>query len=129
MLFVIFPLLLLMFYLWSLIFVSLITMCLDVLLLGFILPRTLCASWTWLTVSFPMFGKFLAIISSNIFSGPFCTPYGTPIMQMLVCLMFQISLRLSSLLFIHFFYILFCGNDFYHSALKVIYYSASLFCC
>ena len=92
-----------MFYLWSLIFVSLIAMCLDVLLPGFILPGILCASWTWLTVSFPMFGKFLAIISSNIFSGPFSTPYGTPIMQMLVCLMFQISLRLSSLLFIHFF--------------------------
>ena len=103
MLFVIFPLLLLMFYLWSLIFIRLITMCLDVLLPGFILPGILCASWTWLTVSFPMFGKFLAIISSNIFSGPFSTPYGTPIMQMLVCLMFQISLRLSSLLFIHFF--------------------------
>ena len=28
------------------------------------------ASWTWLTVSFPMWGKFPAIISSNIFSGP-----------------------------------------------------------
>ena len=103
MLFDIFPLLLLMFYLWSLIFVSLIAMCLDVLLPGFILPGILCASWTWLTISFPMFGKLLAIISSNIFSGPFSTPYGSPIMQMLVCLMFQISLRLSSLLFIHFF--------------------------
>ena len=31
----------------------------------------LCASWTWLTISFPTFGTFLAIISSNIFSGPF----------------------------------------------------------
>ena len=103
MLFVIFPLLLLIFYLWSLIFVSLIIVCLGVLLLGFILPGTLCASWTWLTISFPMFGKFLAIISSNIFSGPFSTPSGTPIMRMLVCLMlFQISLRLSSFLFFHF---------------------------
>ena len=54
-----------------LIFVSLITVCLSVFLLGFILPGTLCASWTWLTISFPMFGKFSGIISSNIFSGPF----------------------------------------------------------
>ena len=37
----------------SLIFVNLITMCLGVFLLGFILPGTLCASWTWLTISFP----------------------------------------------------------------------------
>ena len=43
----------------SLIFVSVITMCLGVFLLGFVLPGTLCTSWTWLTISFPMFRKFL----------------------------------------------------------------------
>ena len=48
----------------SLIFVSLITMCLDVILLGFVLPGTLCTSWTWLTISFPRLGKF-----SNSFWG------------------------------------------------------------
>ena len=69
-LFAIFPLLLLIFYL-SLIFVNLVTMCLSVFLLGFILPRTLCAFWTWLVIFFPMLQKFSAIISSNIFSGPF----------------------------------------------------------
>ena len=69
MLFVIFPLLLLIFYL-SLFSVSLIAMCLGVFLLGFILSGALCTSWTWMTSSFPMFGKFSAIISSNIFSGP-----------------------------------------------------------
>ena len=53
----------------SLIFVSLITVCLN--LLGFVLPGTLCASWTWLTISFPMLRMFSAIISSNIFSDPF----------------------------------------------------------
>ena len=86
MLFVIFPLLLLIFYL-SLIFASLITVCLSVFLLGFCWPETLCASWTWLTIFFPMLGKFSAIISSNIFSGPFSlsSPSGTPVMQMLVC--------------------------------------------
>ena len=51
----------------SLMFVSLITMCLGVFLLRFILPGTLCGSWTWLTLSFPMLKKFSAIMSSNIF--------------------------------------------------------------
>ena len=69
MLFVAFPLLLLIFSL-SLIFVNLINMCLGMFLLGFILYETLCTSWTWVTVSFPMIGKFSAIVSSNIFSGP-----------------------------------------------------------
>ena len=62
---VIFPLLLSIFCL-SLIFVHLIAMCLSVFLLGFILPGILCASWTWLIISFLMLGKFSAIISSNI---------------------------------------------------------------
>ena len=31
----------------------------------------LCVSWTWLTIFSPMFGKFSAIISTNIFSGPY----------------------------------------------------------
>ena len=54
-----------------LVFVSLISMCLGVFLLGFILYGILCASWTWLTVSFSMLGKFSTIISSKIFSYPF----------------------------------------------------------
>ena len=89
----------------SLIFASFITMCLGVFLLGFILPGTLCAFWTWLTISFPMLGKCSAIIPSNIFSGSFSLyfPSRAPIMQMLVCLLLsERSLRLSSFLFIHF---------------------------
>ena len=43
-------------------------MCLGVFLLGFILYGILCASWTWLTISFSMLGKFSTIISSKIFS-------------------------------------------------------------
>ena len=35
--------------------------------LGFILPGTLCASWTWLTIYFPMLRKFSAVIS-QVFS-------------------------------------------------------------
>ena len=55
----------------SLMFVILISMCLGVFLLGFILFGTFCASWSWLTISFPILEKFSAIISSNIFLGPF----------------------------------------------------------
>ena len=39
-----------------LISVSLINMCLNVFLLGFTLYGTLCASWTSLTIAFPMWG-------------------------------------------------------------------------
>ena len=52
-----------------LIFVSLITMCLSMFLLGFILLGTLCASWTWLAISFPPVREVLSIIYSKIFSG------------------------------------------------------------
>ena len=40
-----------------LVFVHLISMCLGLFLLGFILYGTLCASWTWLTVSFSTLGE------------------------------------------------------------------------
>ena len=84
-------------------FVHLITLSFSIFLLGFILPGTLCAFWTWVTVSLLMSGKFSAIISSTVFSGPFSSPYETPIMQMLVHLILsQRSLRLSSFLFIHY---------------------------
>ena len=70
MLFVIFPLLLLIFYL-RISFLSVwllygsVCSSLGLSCLG------LSASQTYLTISFPMFGKFSAIIPSNIFSGPF----------------------------------------------------------
>ena len=51
----------------SLIFVSLVTVCLGVFLLGFILPGTLC----FLDLDYFLSGKFSAIISSDILSGPF----------------------------------------------------------
>ena len=77
---------------------SLISMCLGVFLLRFILYGTLCASWTWLTISFSMLGKFSTIISSKFFSYPFffSSSSGTPIIWMLVHLILsQRSLRLS----------------------------------
>ena len=78
-------------------------------LLGFNLYGTLCASWTWLTISFLILGKFSTIISSNIFSVPFFfSSSGTPIIQMFVhSMLSQRSLRLSSVLFLLFS--LFCS--------------------
>ena len=100
---------------------------LGVFLLEFILYVTLCASWTWLTISFSMLGKFSTIISSKIFSYPFffSSSSGTPITQMLMRLILsQTSLRLSSVLFILF--TLFCsGNYFQHFIFQLI---DSLFC-
>ena len=45
-----------------LIFVNLINMCLVMFHLGFILFGTLWVSWTWVTISFPILGKFSTII-------------------------------------------------------------------
>ena len=69
-----------------LVFVSLISMCLGVFLLSFILYGTLCASWTWLTISFSMLGKFSTIICLKFFSYPlfFFSSSGIPIIWMLV---------------------------------------------
>ena len=108
----------------SLIFVSLITLCFDVFLLGFILPGTLCASWIWLIISFPMLGNFSALISSNIFSGPFSLSYPsvTLIMRMRVCLLlFQRPLKLSSFIFILFSY------SFFRQLISNILSSSSFF--
>ena len=44
------------------------TVCLDVVLFVLIMVAILWAFWTWISVSFPRLGKFLAVMSSNIFS-------------------------------------------------------------
>ena len=98
-----------------LVFVSLINMCLGMFLLGFILYGTLCDFWTWLSVSFFILGKFSTIISSKIFSYPFffSSSSGTPIIRKLVHLILsQRSLRLSSVLVILFFVLLF--RSYFH---------------
>ena len=80
-------------------------MCLDVFLLEFILYWTLCASWTWLTISFPMLGRFSTILSLKNCAVPFffSSSSGTSITQMLVCLILsQKCLKLSSIIFILF---------------------------
>ena len=52
-----------------LVFVSLISMCLGMFLLGFILYGTLCVSWTWLTISFS--GEIFNYNLFKIFLTPF----------------------------------------------------------
>ena len=66
-LFVVFPLLLLIFVfcVWSL--YSLINMCLGVFCLGFILFGTLWVSWTWVIISSPFQGSF-QLLSPPVFS-------------------------------------------------------------
>ena len=108
-----------------LVFGSLIIMCLGVFLLGFILYGTLCASWTWLTISFSRLGKFSTIISSKVFLYLFffSSSSGTSIFQMLMYLILsQRSLRLSSVLFILF--TLFCSSEVFSTILS----SSSLIC-
>ena len=90
-------------------FISLITMCLGVFHLGFILFGTLWVSWTCVTVSFPILGKFSAIISLSTFSWAFflSSSSGTRMIQMLGHFtLSQRSLRLSSFLFILFSFLL-----------------------
>ena len=70
----------------SLIFVSLISVCLGVFLLGFNLPGTLCALWTWVAISFPIsevfdYNLFRYFLGSSL---SLSSPSGTPVMRMLV---------------------------------------------
>ena len=107
-----------------LVFVSLISMCLGMFLLGFILYDSL-----WLL---DLIDSFLfhvgEIFNYNLFKN-FLIPFlfysssGTPIIQLLVHLiLFQRSLRLSSVLFILF--ILFCSSE----VIPTILSSSSLIC-
>ena len=111
------------FYL-SLIFVCLITTCLSMFLLGIMLYGTLFASLS--ECSFPMLGKFSAITSSNIFSGPLplplwdlCNSNGGALM------LSERSLKLSS--FHPFFFILLHGSVFHQSVFQFTIHSSASF--
>ena len=108
-------------------FVNLITMCLGVFYLGFILFEILWVSWTWVAISFTTLGKFSTIISSSIFSWSFfLSSSRTNMIQMLGRLtLFQRSLRLSSFLLILFFFFPLCFIYFYHS---IFYLTYPIFC-
>ena len=119
-LFIVFPLLLLIFVL-----------CVWSLLIWLISPWVypffgLCVSWTCVIISFLILGKFSTIISS-IFSWSFflSSSSRTPMIQMLGLLtLSQRSLKLFSFLSIHFFFSL-CFIDFYHS---IFYLTYPIFC-
>ena len=98
-----------------LIFVNLINMCLWMFRLGFILFGTLWVSWIWVAISFPILGKFSAIISSSNFSWPFfLSSSGTPMIRILERFtLSQRSLRLSSFLLILFSSLLHLFPPFY----------------
>ena len=99
-----------------LIFVKMTNMCLRVFQLGFILFGTLWVSWTCVTISFPILGKFSAIISSSIFSWSFffSSSSGTPMIRMLGCFtLSQRSLRVSSFVLILFSSLLHLFPPFY----------------
>ena len=122
-LYVICPFSFVAFFILSLIFVSLITMCLGVFLLGFILPGTLCfldlvdyfLSHVMEVSSYYLFECFLRAFFS------LSSPSGTPITWMLVSLLLsQRPLRLSAFLFILFS--IFCS-------VAVIYTQSFIYSC
>ena len=99
----------------------------SVFLLGFILYGALCTSWTWWSISFPMMWKF-SIISSKIVSDLFfvlslssSSSSVTPIIQMLICLIFsQRSLRHPQIFSFLSLYSLF-SYYFHHSIFQLTY--------
>ena len=105
-----FAALILSFYLF---FVILIIMCLGVTLFGFILFGTLCASWTWMSVSFSRLGRFSTIMSTNMALCPFLflfsfrDPYHVNVSRPIIPV---VSFKLSSFLFTLF---LFSFSDFH----------------
>ena len=110
-----------------LVFVSLNSVYLGMFLLGFILYGALCASWTWLTVSFYMLGKFSTIISSKIFSYLFffSSSLGTPIIWMLVCLIVP-EVSETTLSSFHSFYFILLFRSYFH---HFIFQLTDLFFC
>ena len=101
------------------VFIHLITICLGVFLLGFVLPETLYTSCTWVPISFLMWGRFSAVISSNI--RDVCN-MNTGALNAVP----EISLKI--FIYFHFFFILFCSSDFHHSIFLLTYPFFCLIC-
>ena len=107
----------------SLIFVNLITMCLGVFLLGFILTGTLC----FLDLGgyfFHILGKFSTIISSKYFLGSFLSLFSFWEHYNANVVAFNVVPEVSLAVFISFhsfFFILFQGSKFHHPVFQVTY--------
>ena len=84
---------------------------------GFILYMFLCASWTWLTTSFPILGKFgynvFIFFHRNFLF--FCDPYNSNIGA------FNIVPEVSETVLISFLFILLYIGYFHHSFLQFTY--------
>lgn len=80
-----------------------------------------------MSVSFPIWGKFSAVISSDKLSAPFSLSsfFETLIIWVLFHLMFSHWSFKLTLLFHCFFFFPFCGSEFYCSVFQV----ADQFCC
>ena len=108
-----------------LVFISLISMCLGMFLLGFILCGTLCASWTWLTYllfhvgelfKYHLFKNFLILFLFLFF---FRDPYNSNVVA------FDIVPEVSETILSSFFLLFFFRNYFNHFIFQL---TDSFFC-
>ena len=103
-------------------------MCLGVFFLGFFLFGTFWVSWTCVTISFRILGKFSTIISLSIFSWPFFlfSSSGTPMIQMLgVFHIVQEVPEVVLMSFDSFFFFPLCFIYLHHS---IFYLTYPIFC-
>ena len=105
----------------SLILDTLITICFGVVLLWLILFLILCASCTWMSVSFPRLENFSSLMPSNLFSVPFSLSSTSGISISVLDVFSEVSNcpHFSSL-----FILLFCSPI----VISTIMYSSSLIC-
>ena len=111
-----------------LVFVSLISMCLGIFLLRFILCGTLCASWIWLTISSFFLWKFLTIIASKIFSYPlfFSSSSGTPYNSTVGAIDIVPEVSETILSSFHSFYLILLFSSYFHHFIFQL--TGSFFC-
>ena len=99
-------------------FVVLITVCLGVVLFQLILLGALCASWTWMSVSFPRLGMFSAVNTSSKFFASF----SLSLLRPLLCeFYYSWCCPIGHLKYPHFwkFFFLFNLSDFHRLCLLV----------
>ena len=114
----------------SLILATLITICFGVVLLWLILFLILCASCTWMSVSFPRLENFSSIMPSNLFSVPFSllSTSGISISVLDVfsevsnCPHFSSIFILFFFFFFLFYFIFFCVSNLFFIFFSILFY-------